>query len=103
MTRTLWIALALAWLTGHALAADAKNGKALARDWCATCHLVERKGAGGDGAPPFESIANDPARTDSYLRSWLADPHPAMPNLQLSRNEIDDLVAYLQSLKKKSK
>jgi mono/diheme cytochrome c family protein len=32
------------------------------------------------------------------VRAWLADPHPPMPNFNLSRQQIDDIVAYLDSL-----
>jgi mono/diheme cytochrome c family protein len=37
-------------------------------------------------------------RTADEIRGWLADPHPPMPNLNLSRQEIDDILAYLESL-----
>jgi mono/diheme cytochrome c family protein len=37
-------------------------------------------------------------RSADEIRGWLADPHPPMPNLELSRREIEDIVAYLQSL-----
>lgn len=80
---------------------DPRKGRTLARSWCTGCHLVEPSGLGSDTAPPFAIIANDPARTPPRLKRWLADPHPPMPNLKLSNREIDDLVAYLESLKKK--
>lgn len=82
-------------------AGDATSGHALARQWCSSCHLVEPGRSGGDQAPPFESIANDPARTPARLRGWLAAPHPPMPDLKLSRTQIDDVMAYLESLKRK--
>ena len=84
-----------------ATAGDARSGHALSRQWCSSCHLVETGTSGGDQAPPFESIANDPARTPARLRSWLAAPHPPMPDLKLSRTQIDDVMAYLESLKRK--
>ncbi|MFN0044317.1 MAG: c-type cytochrome [Alphaproteobacteria bacterium] len=80
---------------------DARNGRALARSWCTSCHLVEPSGLGSDTAPPFAIIANDAQRSPARLKRWLANPHPPMPNMRLSRNEIDDLVAYLESLKSK--
>ncbi|MFO0998400.1 MAG: cytochrome c [Alphaproteobacteria bacterium] len=82
-------------------AGDAESGHALARQWCSSCHLVEPGTSGGDQAPPFESIANDPTRTPARLRGWLASPHPPMPDLKLSRTQIDDVMAYLESLKRK--
>jgi hypothetical protein len=33
------------------------------------------------------------------LEGFLADPHPVMPDMSLTRQEIKDLVAYIGSLK----
>ncbi|NJO37736.1 MAG: hypothetical protein HC871_09095 [Rhizobiales bacterium] len=43
-------------------------------------------------------IAETAAERTGDLKAWLADPHPPMPNLSLSRLEIDDLLAYIESL-----
>ena len=67
--------------------------------WCANCHVVAAGGSGSDAVPSFLSIAADPKKTDEYLRGFLADPRHPMPNLQLSRQEIDNLVAYIASLR----
>lgn len=83
-----------------ARAADADKGRAIARQWCASCHIVEAGQPGGDAAPPFATIANDRTRSPGALRAWLANPHPPMPNLHLSRGEIDDVVAYLETLRR---
>jgi mono/diheme cytochrome c family protein len=97
------LAAALALLLPAAVAAqdggDAQKGAMLARTWCTGCHVVEPGGRGGDAAPPFMTIANDPKRSDAALRAWLTRPHPPMPNMNLTRAEIDDVVAYLRSLK----
>ncbi len=78
-------------------AGDAQAGHQLAKQWCNTCHVIEPSGAGPDTAPPFPAIAR--GRKDrSWVRAWLAAPHPPMPNLSLTRQEIDDVVAYLDSL-----
>jgi mono/diheme cytochrome c family protein len=74
------------------------NGLKLARQWCTPCHVVEPAGRGGDAGPPFAEIANWPERTPQTLRAWLNDPHPPMPNLGLTRTEIDDIIVYLASL-----
>ena len=78
----------------------AEAGLELARAWCSNCHLVEPGGSASDAAPAFETVANDPAKTEDGLRTWLADPHPPMPNLSLSEQEIDSIIAYLNSLKR---
>ncbi|MEM9624894.1 MAG: c-type cytochrome [Pseudomonadota bacterium] len=83
-----------------AMAADIQEGGKLARQWCANCHLVGgEQVAGGDTAPTFASVAETAAERNDDLRAWLADPHPPMPNLNLTRSEIDDLLAYIESLK----
>ena len=83
-----------------ALAGDPAMGHALAKRWCSECHLVDaRQDSASDQAPPFMTIAQDPATTRAGLATWLSDPHPPMPKLELARQDIDDLVAYIESLK----
>ena len=79
---------------------DAESGRVLARAWCSQCHVVEADQAqASDVAPPFAQVANDLAKTNLGLKAWLADPHPPMPNLNLSQVQIDDLIAYIETLK----
>ena len=86
--------------TGAAQASEAREGYDLARQWCTSCHIIAPGQAGSDAAPPFSSIANRAAFSEDGLRAWLADPHPPMPNLNLSRHEIDRVIAYLRSLRR---
>jgi mono/diheme cytochrome c family protein len=81
-------------------AGDAAAGKALAERWCASCHLVapEQTSATTE-APPFASIAERSAEEIDALAAFLADPHPPMPQMSLTRQEIQDLLAYIVSLK----
>jgi len=82
-----------------ATAADIDHGEKVANDWCSSCHLVASdQTTGGDSAPTFDSIAETSAERSSDLQAWLADPHPPMPNLDLTVREIDDLLAYIDSL-----
>ena len=84
----------------HAQASgDPAAGLSLARQWCTSCHLVEPAGRGGQSGPTFLEIANSPDRTRPTLQAWLTDPHPPMPNLNLSNKEINDVIAYLESLR----
>jgi mono/diheme cytochrome c family protein len=80
-------------------AGDSEMGNAIARRWCTSCHVVGPGAGGSDVAPAFAEIARDPTKTPDHLRTWLADPHFSMPNPQLTRSEIDDLVAYIESLR----
>jgi mono/diheme cytochrome c family protein len=83
-----------------AAADDGAAGEAIARRWCAECHVVAAdQAAAGDAAPSFRAIANDAARTESALRAWLADPHPPMPNPGLSADQIDAVIAYIATLR----
>jgi mono/diheme cytochrome c family protein len=96
--------LTLIWLSaagGTAMAADADAGRSLARTWCSSCHVVDPGGGGSDAARAFEAIAKDPNFTEDGIRAWLADPHPPMPNLNLSRSEVDAIVAYLEQLSRR--
>ena len=102
MDRALVMLVAALLLAPLAAAAgDAAAGEEMARRWCAECHLIGSAPAATviDGAPPFTAIANDPEKDGAYLRTWLFDPPPPMPKLELSRREIEDLVAYIESLK----
>lgn len=78
---------------------DETRGEALVRRWCVSCHLIEGRGPASDLAPPFHAVARDPRKTPDYLRTFLANPHAPMPPLQLSRAEIEDIVAYLGTLR----
>lgn len=80
-------------------AEDAARGERLARQWCTGCHLIGPGVAGGDAGPPFAHVANDPGKSDVALRTWLADPHPPMPKLELTRRGIDAIAAYIKTLK----
>lgn len=51
------------------------------------------------GVPPFAEIARRHAGATGMLEGFLADPHPPMPDLSLTRQEIRNLVAYIMSLK----
>jgi mono/diheme cytochrome c family protein len=91
---------ALAQTAGGASQGDARQGAALARDWCSSCHVVgtEPGARGTDAVPSFVSVARDPAKGPDYVRRVLANPHPPMPQMPLSRRSVEDLVAYFRTL-----
>ena len=94
--------LAAAVLPRVGLAAgDPASGLALAQSWCTTCHVVAPNVAGGDTAPPFTAIAARSNLSPGAMRAWLTEPHPPMPNLNLSNQQIDDITAYLDSLRRR--
>ena len=77
---------------------DAARGQALARRWCAACHLVALRLTNID-PPTFTAIANDPTRTPDYLRTFFVSPHKDMPPIQLTIPQIEDFIAYFGILK----
>lgn len=77
------------------------DGRNIAVRWCSSCHDVgagERRAA-NDMAPNFPSVAQRSDLTRSQLETWIGNPHPPMPNLHLTRQEIENLVDYIQSLR----
>lgn len=82
---------------------DPLAGGALARQWCANCHVVARGQAAtpatGDAAPTFQAIAAMPSTTALSLRAFLQQPHRRMPDWNLTRTETDDVIAYILSLR----
>jgi mono/diheme cytochrome c family protein len=79
---------------------SAERGKALAGRWCGACHLVQLRLTTID-PPTFTAIANDPKKTPDYIRTFLLSPHKKdMPPIQLTPAQVEDLIAYLGTLKK---
>jgi mono/diheme cytochrome c family protein len=76
---------------------DAKRGEAVVAMWCTGCH---RSGpAADDRVPSLAALAANPARTDGVIRAFLMQPHKPMPPLELGTQQIEDIVAYLHSMR----
>ena len=80
---------------------DAKAGRALAERWCTGCHITAPGQGDSDAAPSLTGLANNPAKSPAKLKTWLMAPHPSMPDFNLSRQAIADIVAYIESLKRR--
>lgn len=80
---------------------DSAVGKVLAQKWCSSCHIVDASQQIGtsNGAPTFQAIARMKAITRLSLRVFFQSPHDRMPNLELSHGEVDDVSAYILSLR----
>jgi cytochrome c len=80
---------------------DVAAGRKLAETWCSSCHVVGPSTVHGtsNGVPTFVAVAGMKATTAMSLRVFLQTPHAQMPDLHLSRNEIDDLATYILSLR----
>jgi cytochrome c len=93
------VSLVLGVAAAHSTLADVTKGSQLAQQWCANCHVTSGNSAGivQQGPPSFPMIAR--ARTADQLRAFLSHPHGAMPDLSLTRAEIDDLIGYIETLR----
>ncbi|WP_417687635.1 c-type cytochrome [Roseibium sp.] len=96
----LGVVVSIVMTSSAALAADVANGKALALKWCSACHLVanDQERVSDAPLPSFYDVAKDPSLSSEALKTFLADPHPKMPNMSLSNSEISDLAGYIGSL-----
>lgn len=104
----------MAWLRSHLAAGalcltapsaihagDADAGRALAEEHCARCHLIDAGAPPGLSPPAFAETARLPAEV---IRSRILFPsfHAIMPRFsqEVIAPNVDDLVAYVQSLGK---
>ena len=86
---------------GVVRAQDIAAGQEVARVWCSGCHYVggRQPKAGIGAAPPFSSIAQMNSTTTMSIAAFLSTPHERMPNYTLSQKEIQDVSAYIISLR----
>ncbi len=102
MTRPLVTAAAAA--LGLVLAAPAaaqesvEAGRRLAERWCGACHMLPGESRASDAAPPLAGVVAGREVSRGALEAWLSTPHPAMPDMNLTRAEIDALIAYLRAV-----
>jgi mono/diheme cytochrome c family protein len=98
-------ALCTAVVSGSSFAqpgGNAHRGRELAARLCVTCHVIDRTPSGPVRAdvPSFPAIAGRPGSTAEYLAGKIIVPHPAMPGVALTADEIRDIVAYIVTLKR---
>jgi mono/diheme cytochrome c family protein len=83
-------------------AAPPAAGLAFAQASCGGCHAIGRYGASPNpSSPPFAGIVNQPGLTAATLSTWLRDAHnyPEEMEFYLEGREVDDLVAYMMTLR----
>ncbi len=90
---------------GAAELGDISQGHIYAKKVCAGCHAVDA----GDKfspellAPTFDNVAATPGMNERALGVWLkGSDHDTMPNLMLSPENLDNVVAYIMSLRAQS-
>lgn len=96
MRVTFFLALSLALNPIAPVSAQerAQAGYFLAQQWCSGCHQVAPDLPAKDVAPPFASLANDRSEDLSWVRARLQNPPYPMLGISLSRDQIEDIVAY---------
>lgn len=82
-----------AWANGNP-----KAGQELVMNSCTTCHTAPASSQASDAAPPLSSIAHDQKHHPDWIHAWLLQPHRAMSGIMLSRQQIDDVMAFLGTL-----
>jgi mono/diheme cytochrome c family protein len=87
-------------------AGDPDAVKGLLVERCADCHAIPGYStstpATGLPAPAFKAMANDPALyTEERLRAFLQRPHWPMSGFILSPSDIDNILAYLTTLRQR--
>ncbi|MGA0532664.1 c-type cytochrome [Hansschlegelia sp. KR7-227] len=97
---TAWSAVVTSAL---ALEPREQRGLVFARANCAMCHAIGASGASPlPMAPPFRRL-HERYPVDSLgeaLAEGIVTGHPSMPQFQLDRAQIGDLLAYLHTLER---
>ena len=79
-------------------AGNPEAGRELVVNSCTGCHAASGTADATDAAPPLSFIARDTKRDPVWIHAWLMDPHPPAPNIMLSRQQVEDVIAYLKTL-----
>lgn len=98
-------AVLLATCTAQAIAqvqvGDAAAGRELVAAQCSTCHAVDGPPTPSQRAPSLAAVAQMPSTTSLSLHAFLLTSHPTMPNYRLTPQQVDDVVAYILSLRRR--
>ena len=79
---------------------DPKHGLEIATKLCTGCHRVTPGATGGNpDVPSFMEIAGRPGRDAQRIVNSILLPHPQMPDISLSTQEMQDIAAYIVQLK----
>lgn len=107
LSRAAVSTMALVTLTIGARAADnaklAAAGHAILTEKCARCHAIERTGDSPLAqAPRFRELHKKypVANIAEALAEGIVTGHPDMPSTPFVQDEIDAIIAYLESLSK---
>ncbi|MCA8887145.1 MAG: cytochrome c [Hyphomonadaceae bacterium] len=97
----LIVAFLAACASHEPLRAPTERGRTLAQQHCSSCHAIGPTGeSNAPEAPPFRTLsANYRVDTlEAALAEGISVGHPAMPQFEFAPEDVDALVAYLQSI-----
>ena len=80
---------------------DPQAGFTYAKEVCANCHAISNYDSPVPKATAFDKIAN--VKSAEALFEWMHTTHPTMPDIPLEREDLDDVIAYILSLKTNSR
>jgi len=92
---------------GPAMAEGSAEAAApIVSEYCTPCHVIPgykpRFEKGDVNAPDFQKMADHPGvYTHERLKAFLSKPHFPMTKYILSAADIDNLVAFIEALRKK--
>ena len=79
---------------------DPARGKVLAERVCTNCHLVsDRQSKAVADVPSFAAIANKPNQTEGAIMTRIVIPNHPMPVIPITKSELEDVTAYIMSLR----
>jgi mono/diheme cytochrome c family protein len=76
---------------------NAASGQAVVGMWCASCHASGT--TLNDRIPTLSALAQKLSRSEGAIRTFLVQPHKPMPPLELSTQQIEDIIAYLRTMR----
>ncbi|MGD1934936.1 MAG: c-type cytochrome [Candidatus Phaeomarinobacter sp.] len=100
------ISISAAWANtpDEFAAGDALAGQSLAKNLCSACHALDAgKPSPNEAAPNFNSLTltYPPAHLAEGFAEGIVvgtDAHIGMPQFELAPEQIDDLIAYLETV-----
>ena len=78
---------------------DVSAGQKLVQADCSSCHDGKGSVPTRQQGPSLRAVAAMPSTTSISLHAFLLTPHANMPDYHLTPREIDDVVAYILSLR----
>jgi len=94
--------MVLATATAAAAADDlsrSQAGHVYAETYCSKCHSIGAGPSPLPQAPRFKDVAEQSGVTAMSLQAFLQSSHPTMPNIIIEPEDMQNVIAYILSLK----